>query len=234
VDLFTIKKNVQMLYKLLFLSCISLLTNNTVYSQIKTHFFDNTREIEINRYEDVKGTPYIYKEWRLANIIDSKDLIFEDVKINYNGYTENFEVRIDNKFIELDEKFYKRIDVLIPNNEKEVYLPGVHEKLNKKFIRVLFKKDKIMLLKDFKARMIENVVQNVGKPETFKRFVPIKKYFILNTDELTPINLTKKSILAYFDNKIDLDDFVKKNKIKMKSEEDIIKILEYWIETSDY
>ncbi len=219
-----------MLHKLLFLSFINLLTINAIFSQNKTHFFDNAREIKINRYEEVKGTPYIYKEWRLANIIDNNNLIFENVSLNYNGYTKNFEVRIDDQFIELNEKFYKRIDVLLPNKkEKEVYLRGVHEKFKEGFIRVLFNKDNIMLLKDFEARMIENVVQNVGIPETFRRFVPITKYFIKNNDELTPINLNKKSIQAYFENKIDLDDFVKKNKIKMKSEEDIIKILEYWI-----
>ena len=83
-------------------------------------------------------------------------------------------------------------------------------------------------------RGLRVIVQNVGKPEIFKRFIPITKYFIKNRYELTPINLNKKSIQAFFKDKIDLDDFVKKNKIKIKSEEDIIKILEYWVSTTNY
>jgi len=56
--------------------------------------------------------------------------------------------------------------------EKELYLRVVNEKFNDSFIRVLFDKDKIMLLKDYNSVMAEHVVQNVGKPVIFKRFAP--------------------------------------------------------------
>jgi len=86
-----------------------------------------------------------------------------------------------------------------------------------------------MLLKDYNTVMAEHVVQNVGKPVIFKRFAPRIWYFILNGNGLTPINLNKKSIQAYFENKINFDDFVKENKIKMNSEGDItfVKIFYY-------
>ena len=219
-----------MLYKILILSCIKLLTTNVIFSQNKVHFFDNVREIEINRYEDVKGTPYLYKEWRFADIIDNNGLIFENVKINYNGYTKNFEIRIDDRFIELNEKFYKRIEIMLSDKKrKDVFLSGVHEKFIEKFILVLFNKNNIMLLKDYEVGISEHEVQNVGKTVTFKKFVPITRYFMVSNDELIPIYLNKKSIRAYFEDKIDLDEFVKQNKIRMNSERDIIKILEYWI-----
>jgi len=183
----------------------------------------------------VKGTPYLYKEWRFADIVDNNGLMFKNVKINYNGYTKNFEVRIDDRFIELNEKFYRRIEIILSDKKrKDVYLSGVHEKFKEKFILVLFNKINTMLLKDFEVGISEHEVQNVGKTVVFKKFVPITRYFIVSSDGLIPIYLNKKSIRSYFEDKIDLDDFAKENKIRMNSEGDIIKILEYWIQTTDY
>ena len=83
---------------LLILCCSTLL-----FSQRNDLLFTNSQSIDEDRYKDMDYSPYLFKEWVQDNITakSNTEEAIENVLLNYNGYTKNFEVRKDNRFIAL-------------------------------------------------------------------------------------------------------------------------------------
>ena len=60
-----------------------------------------------------------FDEWVTGSIMRNDAMIFEDLQLNYNGYTKTIEIVKDGKLIELDGKLYLRVDIDADNNPHE-------------------------------------------------------------------------------------------------------------------
>ncbi len=212
------------LLALLLVSSVSLAQN-----QIK--MFTNAQAIDPKRYDEIKGDPMFFKEWQTGIIIDNRDSVYNDLKLNYNGFEEEFEVLQNNRsYIALDNKYYKRI---IINSEqgldgKLIFEKSPVSKFKGKFLQLLHKGEDISLYKYLEARKSEVTVQDVGKTRVFENFSKLPAYYILKDGKLSVIRMKKKVFLAELGDRKTLEGHMKKNKLSLNKDLDIQKLMKFY------
>ena len=199
----------------------------------------NEAIIDPNRYDDIKGSPYVFKNWLSADLIGKDKTVFNDLVVNLNGYSREFEIKRDNdKFIRLDEKWYSIIKIKRSSNpglfeadwpEELIFYQGVHPRFGKRFVQALYQGKIFWLIKDSQMGLSEKEVNNVGKKVIFKRFVPKKYYYYKAGDKISSFSLKKKDILKLCaDKKGNIEKLVKEKGLKYGSEADVITIFKFY------
>jgi len=194
--------------------------------QIKT--FTNSQEIDEKRYEGIKGSPFLFEDWKNANLVDKKDSIYDDVKLNFNGYESNFEVLNGDKFISLDDTEFKSLSIQTEEGEY-VFEKNLHKIFKNKLLLVVNKGATITCFMDYSVGLTENTINgNMGATTIIKRFkYDPKHYFIIN-GELQSMRLTKNKLISILGNKKAINSFIKINKLKLTEPLDVAKILKYY------
>ena len=188
--------------------------------------FTNAQSIDPDRYKDIKGSPYLFKDWQMGFIIDDKEKSIKVAQLNYNGYSRFFEVKEGDKFIELDSKAYQRVEVDAEEGEDNiVFQRGIHPFFKGKFVMVLYANENLSLIKESYMGLYENTIQDVGKTREIKRFTPINNHFVLRGDQLEKIKIKKKEILKILNNEKNVEKILKEYKIKLNNEKDLVKLL---------
>ena len=187
----------------------------------------NSKKIDKNRYRDIKGSPYFFEDWQKGKVISAEAEAIENVMLNYNGYTKGFEIKMNDRFIELDEKWYVR--VIVEGAEEEIifqrnFLPP----FNGKFSRQVYKGKDITVLQEFNIKIAKKTINNVGKKVEFQRFIPVEQYYLIEGQKAKYFKLKKKNILAELGNSTKLEAFIKKEKMKLDSEADLKKLLTFY------
>jgi len=182
----------------------------------------NTKPIDEKRYEKISGNPYFYKEWQEASIHGKQGNQLDKIEVNYNGYTNQFEAKVEGGFVELEGTVYPKIEIAADNSHFQY---AVHPRLMNQYVQVLFEGQKNNLINSFVASISTRKVQNVGSTIIKESFAIKKTYYLLNKDELQLIKLKKKDILSAFPQK-EVATLVKKEKLKLNCAEDLIKVLE--------
>lgn len=210
-----------------FLLFICLLLTLTLSAQ-NNAMLTNAQPIKENRYDGVKGDPYLFDEWQYGKTINSSSEVLDSVLMNYNGYSHNIEVRKGERFIELDERHYPLL-VIYGEDGKEIYFKRSPTKtLFNRYPRVIYNGDYINAVEDFTAKIETITINDVGAIRENKRFKKKKLYYLIQDNKTKIFKLKKKSILKILSHKKELEAFIKKNKLKLNSEEGLIKLLEYY------
>ncbi len=186
---------------------------------------ENSKEISPTRYKGIKGSPYLFQNWVSGKIVNLDNEIFMVDEMNYNGYTQEIEIKQGNRYISLNENFYKRIEFNW-NGETFNYQRVLDRERPNTFLQVLYKGKKLKLIKDFEIKLSERVVQDVGKKVEMKRFSAQHNYYLANFGELEEIKLKKKSIVKQLGKEVDA--FSKQNKIDLSTESGLVKVLEFY------
>ncbi|MEM6805208.1 MAG: hypothetical protein AAF696_27675 [Bacteroidota bacterium] len=201
----------------------------------------NSKKIDPNRYADKDGDPYLFKNWLIADVTDNDLQVIKEVFINYNGFTEEFEIKNGDNFIELENKYYLQIEArrkkngdAFPKNAGEniVFQRKLHKQFQDKFVRLIHRGEKLSIIENFKVRVSEVTFQDVGKTVKKKRFVGIRKYYLLKDGTLTAFSKKRSSIIKTFGGKKkkQLDVFMRKEKIDLAKDEDIGKLFSFYEE----
>lgn len=219
------------LYFGLFFCCLFILTTTTLFAQATDVLMTNSRSIDKDRYKGVKRSPYLFEDWRKGKIISADAAIIEGVLLNFNGETEGFEIKKGDNFIELDPKWYIRVLLEEESGEVITFQKNFSPPLTNKFTRVVYKGKNLSIVEDFIAKIEVKVVNNVGKKEEFKRFYSKRNYFLIKDKKITLIKAKKKSLYALLGHKAELDSFIKKGKLKLSTETDLIKLFTFYEES---
>lgn len=214
------------------IGCFFFLITPSLLAQETDVLMTNSRSIDADRYKGVKGTPYIFKDWRKGKIISVDADAIEGVLLNFNGMTNGFEIKKGSSFIELDPQWYIRVLVKDPKSEEYItfqknFLPP----LTNKFTRVIYQGKNLSIVEDFISKIETKVINNVGKNEELKRFYSKKKYFLIKGRKPILLKVKKKSLLALLGHKSELERFMKKEKIKLSSEADLVKLFTFYEES---
>jgi hypothetical protein len=208
------------------LMMLSLHFANNVNGQAKVFF--NSRPIDTLRYAEIKGSPYLYEEWKLADIESRNGKLYEHVLLNYNGYERKFEVAQVNTRITLDESLYDTIIIYLQNtatDNKEWFIKGLHYVLAPSFANVIYSSDSIKLIRDFRVRISDTTNELHGDPSIRKKFIANKVYLILYKSKLQFVRLSKKSLGRLFENKDLVNEIVLNNNLNLSEETDLLKFL---------
>ncbi len=177
-------------------------------------------------YSDIKGSPYLFSDYRDADIY-MKDGTRYRGKIRYDLYTDEMEYQIKNKTFWLAPR----------ENIKKIILDG------RTFLYLKNKKNSnkggyYELLVDGPCQLLAKHLVNFQEAEKAKpyqdpkpaRFEPKKNLFYLKKDP-QPLFLVrnKKTLPDYLqDKRSEIVTFIKKNHFSVSREKDLIKIVKYY------
>ena len=198
------------------------ITINYIESRLVTH-----QGIEfIGVLKDVNNDLYSFPDWNNESIIFIQDNRYYLSNLNFNVATNSFESRIKR-----DELFsYKtsEIDSVAINNH-------LFKKVGNSFYEVLFEKDNNLFLKKHDVKYKEGTVSrlngSVGKATTSLKY----KYLVKSQELVESFELNKKDFLNLFKdkNKKDIvEEFVKREHLSYKKEEDLIDIIQFMVNES--
>lgn len=201
-------------------------------------FMTNSKSIDDKRYEDIKYSPYFFEDWVKGNLVDEKGNPVKGVTLNYNGYSHNIEIKKGDKFIELDAKYYQKVEVLVSENadvekisdgEKVLFKDKMHERFRNRMVQVIYEGENITFLNDFSIVLSEKELNNVGSKIEFKQFVKRNTYYFLKDGNLKNVKLSKRKFVeALGAEKGTLDKFIKKERINFTSHADLKKLVAFY------
>jgi hypothetical protein len=193
--------------------------------------FAESELYDSDRYKDIKGSPYLFSVFTDAWITDRDGVQYGKVKINYNGYTEEFEVLQGDRFIRLQEQPYAAVKLLDPESQDTItFVRGVHADFRGQFIQLMYQSAQITLVKKFLVNISESSVNTVGRTDEFKRFKAQEMYFLAKetNQPLRTLKSNKKSWIQALGHKKELEAYLKDNKLNLSKGQNMVQLLQYW------
>jgi hypothetical protein len=215
---------------LLLLAC-----ENLVHAQLSNiQGLDNV-VIRTKKYEDIKGSAYLYTSWNSGTLTDRSGKVYSNLLLKYDSYKDQVELNQEGQVFEVSASMYPKftLNYVEPTNNKVVkhlFSAAYNVEGFPKFsyFDLLFE-GKFTLLRKYKTSFIEENVSGYGTSGAQKSFQSKILYFVINEDGVSKdIKPTKKSILEVFpEQTASIETYAKEQKMKLKSEADLIEIIRF-------
>ena len=213
---------------LISLLSIWMMTVAPLSAQRENVILTNTQQIDPNRYEGVRGSPYLFEEWYPGIIIDTEGAPMEAEQINYNAHTKSFEIKKGDRFIELDPTYNQEVRLTLEEGKTLLFKKPPHSSLPEQFVLVLYDGAQVQLIKTIEKDITSKVFQDVGKKRTVKAFAKISQLYLVENGELRRMKRNKKSVLKTFKGIEGVDAFIKKKKLKFKDDADLVEVVAFY------
>lgn len=239
--------------KFTILISILLLLPISSFAQHESSTLYNARNQELGRekYFEIKGSPYMFKQWVKADLMHLEEDMIEGAEIRYDMFRNEIEVRDGGlampmedavefngeTFIILDDKYYRKLVLTKKDNPEALkdieldtvlLLKGIHRDYLDNYAIVLYDGKKVKLVKTLDVKFIEKKYNTPGKIEKVKKFQRNKGYALIYKKEKTKVKLKDKEFYKVLGRGKELSAFKKSNKLKMKKLPDFIKMLKYY------
>lgn len=185
----------------------------------------NNEALMQKKYSKVEGSPYLFKDWHKGNLYDIKDNVTPHSAINFNGDTGKVEIQEDDKVIQLNENLYNRIEIMV-DGKKQVLVNRVSP-IDLTYYRAIYQSDLHQALERFESTLKEDEVGTYGASKTRSKFVNKTKFYLFKDGELHEVNRNKKKLVEFLKS-ARLKSYIKKNKLNIKKDEDLVKALAYY------
>lgn len=183
------------------------------------------RPVFEKRYTDIKGTPYLFEDWVEGSVKLKSGKAFDGVKLKYDQVADELmfldQAGKEMLFVEpvveftMDKKTfrigYPATDGASPESYYEVLVEGKTE-----------------LLKRTSKKVIEEAAYNAAtKVKTIRSN---ESYYVTASNlSLTKVKKDKKSLLAALpDKSAELEAYVKSNRLDLRQEQDMAKLIAYY------
>ncbi|MBX2874906.1 MAG: hypothetical protein KTR30_22475 [Saprospiraceae bacterium] len=186
-------------------------TNNEVFTE--------------KRYSKVQGSPYFNKEWNKGNLYDIKDKVLPHASINYNGETGLMEIKEEEKTIQLNQNLYNRVEIMV-EGKKQVFVNRITP-VDLTYYRAVYQSDIMQFLEKFQSTLKEEEVATYGASKSRSKFVNKTKFYIFRDGKMEEVNRNTKKLVEHLKS-ARLKGYVKKNKLNLKKDEDLVKALAYY------
>lgn len=204
---------------------VFLFLGSIMQAQSDPMYNSNNEVFTEKRYSQVQGSPYFNKEWSKGSLYDVKDQVLPHASINYNGETGLFEIREDEKIIQLNENLYNRIEIMV-DGKKQVFVNRITP-VDLTYYRAIYQSDIMQFLEKFESTLKEEDVATYGSSSTRSKFVNKTKYYILRDGKMKEVTRNTKKLIDHLKS-ARLKGYVKKNKLNLKKDEDLVKALAYY------
>ena len=212
------KQNLVTLVVFLFLGSISWAQGDPLYNT-------NNEVFTEKRYSQVQGSPYFNKEWNKGNLYDVKDQILPHASINFNGESGLLEIKEDEKTIQLNQNLYNRVEIMV-DGKKQVFVNRVTP-VDLTYYRAVYQSEIMQFLERFESTLKEEEVATYGASKSRSKFVNKTKYYIFKDGKMKEVTRNNKKLVDHLKS-ARLKSYVKKNKLNLKKDEDLVKALAYY------
>lgn len=209
------------------------------------------KSITKQSYPEIKGSPYLFKDWVKADLIHLRNAPIKDATIRYDLYEGNVEVLDDgvklagdnileidgDKFIVLEDNYYRKVKIARADNPKmfkdldvdTLYLmKGIHRDYLSKYGVVLFDGATVKLVRTYNIIFRESKINSPGKIEKIKKFNRKKGYALIFDKKKTDVKLKDKDFFKVLGKEAALKKYKKMNKLKLKKVPEFIELLKYF------
>jgi hypothetical protein len=191
--------------------------------------------IRTKKYEDIKGSAYLYTSWNSGTLTDRSGKVYSNLLLKYDSYKDQVELNQEGQVFEVSASMYPKftLNYVEPTTNKVVKhlfsAAYTVEGFNKFSYFDLLYEGELTLLRKYKTSFIEENVSGYGTSGAQKSFQSKTLYFIIDKNGVSKdIKINKKSILEAFpEQSSTIEEFIKERKIKVKTEQDLIDIIEF-------
>ena len=119
------------------------------YTQNEKIIWENVKPIEANRYGKVKGSPFLFETFIEAKILTNNNLLINNISLNFNGYTHQFEAFHDDLTFILEEKYFESFEFITQKYDRyyantmsdtTVFIYGLNPEVPNKFYILIYEK----------------------------------------------------------------------------------------------
>lgn len=186
-----------------------------------------SQDVDPSRYDIIQGSPYLYKVWQKAKIISSNGEVYYESELNYNGLTQQIEIKENEKSKPLPA--YTFIKISVENeNGTDAFLKRIHHDFGDNVVCVSYDGQQVKLIKIFTVRLEESGGQTPIHPKAFERFVPRMEYYLMTDGRLVSVALKKKKVIKALGHNAEIEQYIKEHNLTLKKESDLIQLLEYY------
>ena len=212
--------------KLQFLLIVSIIgcTNINAQHDIK---MVNSSLFNPDKYNDYKGSPYLWKESKEIIVYDNTATDYNSVMGNYNGVEHEFEVYEGNQYIKLPHETYIKLDVVNDDEVSYSLFSNVHPKLKNKYCILHHRSPNFWVYESFNPKVSLVKIETPGKATEINKISKRSQYYVKYGRKLIEFQPKKKKLIKQFGHKKEINKFLKDNKIKIKKVKDVIPLLEY-------
>ncbi|MCB0654490.1 MAG: hypothetical protein KDC57_00070 [Saprospiraceae bacterium] len=189
--------------------------------------FQNSSRVNPNRYDDIQGSPMMFKDWMPGRIIGKGGEIFPDLFLNFNGYTQGFEAKQGDQYIELDNSQCVLVEVFVGEDTMR-FAAEMLSPVRGNWVEQIFVGNGVYCIKHFNVDVSTQVVQNVGNEVKFKRFNPKSHYFFLEGGDLEEFRPRRKSVLKLLGGSKETAQYLDVNEIDVESDSGLRRVLQYY------
>ena len=177
----------------------------------------------------IEGTIHLFEDWNNTAVIHTlSDDKFLVKRVNLNLKRNSFEAKLNDSDSIFSFTFNNIKKIVIDN---KIYKNFYYDDDNRVY-EMLYDTDEYRFMKGFDVKLISGSANPmVNRPND--KYVRGEEFFLMLNGSINPIKLKKKSIYRYLKmNKLNttkLDIFIESNSLSLKKINDIIKVLEYYI-----
>jgi len=177
----------------------------------------------------IEGTIHLFEDWNNTAVIHTlSDDKFLVKRVNLNLKRNSFEAKLNDSDSIFSFTFNNIKKIVIDN---KIYKNFYYDDDNRVY-EMLYDTDDYKFMKGFDVKLISGSANPmVNRPND--KYVRGEEFFLMLNGSINPIKLKKKSIYRYLKmNKLNttkLDIFIESNSLSLKKINDIIKVLEYYI-----
>ncbi len=196
--------------------------------------------IDDSRYDGKEKNPYLFQEFATAKATNAKKGETVEYLINYNGHSKEFEFIHKDVKSAMDASYYDVIEVsdYTPSEHYPAkfasstikFKKGLNPKKPKSFSLVVYEDDNLVLFKNFVATINKKEFNDPARGiVNIESFAPRFNYYLQVGDDTKSVGMNKKKVLAAL-NHSKVESYVKKNKIKLKNEAELVQLITYYAE----
>jgi hypothetical protein len=177
--------------------------------------------------DKVEGTPYLNEDWKRGKIILLSGQSFDNISMKYDIYGDQVVVKgPDDNEAEFNKN---RIQSFIIYGQRDAILYNFVKLENGDFYNLVFD-GKNKIYQKFKKRIHVSEVNSggFGSPESKSTFLNDDKVYIkLASGEMKEFDKEKRLYELFPDKSESIKLFIKTNKLKFKSLDDLVKVIQY-------
>jgi len=236
------KKYLTLIFLNSFISIAFILIPDTTFGQIQMYpggtgsnfipfgvmMGGRTRIMEIKPVRQVIGSPYLYEDFKTADIVLLQDdLHFKDIPVKIDAMNNNVEVSFEEQvyLISSEEIFSLQI-----KDDNVIYIAknALAGSAPTGFFKVLYN-ERSSLLCHYSAKFLEsNYVQAFDAGRKNDKINMETNFYVYINKELTELEKTGRKFAQQFSSDERMGDFIRHNKINPRDHKDLIKFITYY------
>lgn len=174
----------------------------------------------------IEGSPFFNDNWLKSNLkLANNEYLIDSLK--YDIYSENLLFKY--KGIEYYISDKKDLVSFTIDNSKFIQFASSNDN-TKSFFEILNDDNKLLLVKKHKCNIIEGKKSDGILPEVKDKYRLTYDYYTILNNTTAQFFKNKKSNLLKLmsDHKDEIEKYINENNLKMKNEEDLIKVFKYY------